>query len=60
MEKLHMGTAKQFSFLLREAGQGARFSKFDIQDTYKLIPAKVSDNRLQGFKWLKKYFVETC
>ena len=58
MEKLHMGTAKQFSFLLRETGQGARFSKFDIRDTYKLIPAKVSDNRLQGFKWLKKYFVE--
>ena len=49
LERLHMGTAKQFSFLLRDAGHGARFSKYDIQDAYKLIPAKVSDYRLQGF-----------
>ena len=58
LEKLHMGTAKQFSYLLREAGKGACFSKFDIRDAYKLVPAKVEDYRLQGFKWLNKYFVE--
>ena len=59
MERLHMGTAKEFSYLLKDAGFGARFSKFDIQDAYKLVPAKKEDFRLQGFKWLGKYFVET-
>ena len=58
LERLHMGTAKQFSYLLRRAGRNAKFSKFDIKDAYKLIPAKVEDYRLQGFKWLNKYFVE--
>ena len=58
MERLHMGTAKEFSFLLRDSGVGAKFSKFDIQDAYKLIPARVEDYRLQGFQWLGKYFVE--
>ena len=46
MEKLHMGTAKEFSFLLKDAGVGAKFSKFskfDIQDAYKLIPARTED-----------------
>ena len=59
MERLHMGTAREFSMLLRDAGTGAKFSKFDIQDAYKLVPAKPSDFRLQGFMWLGKYFVET-
>ena len=59
MEKLHMGTAKKFRYTLLEAGENARFSKFDIKDAYKLVPAKVEDFRLQGFCWLGKYFVET-
>ena len=59
MEKLHMGTAKEFSYLLRDAGKNAKFSKFDIQDAYKLIPARQEDYRLQGFQWLGKFFVET-
>ena len=59
MERLHMGTAKEFSYLLRDAGHNAKFSKFDIQDAYKLIPARKEDYRLQGFKWLGKFFVET-
>ena len=59
LEKLHMGTAKEFSFLLRDAGIGAKFSKFDIQDAYKLVPAQTEDFRLQGFQWLGRYFVET-
>ena len=58
LERLHMGTAKQFSYLLRNAGKGAKFSKFDIQDAYKLVPAKTGDYRLQGFQWLGRYFVE--
>ena len=59
LERLHMGTAKQFGFSLMRAGKEARFSKFDLQDTYKLIPAKKKDFRLQGFSWLGKWFVET-
>ena len=59
LEKLHMGTAKHFGQLLLKAGRGARFSKFDIQDAYKLIRAKPEDYRLQGFQWLGRYFVET-
>ena len=59
LEKLHMGTAKEFSFLLKDAGVGAKISKFDIQDAYKLVPALTEDFRLQGFQWLGRYFVET-
>ena len=59
LERLHMGTAKQFGFSLMRAGKGAKFSKFDLQDAYKLIPAKKKDFRLQGFSWLGKWFVET-
>ena len=59
LEKVHMSTAKSFSYGLRKEGEGAIFSKFDIQDAYKLVPAKVEDLHLQGFKWLDKYFCET-
>ena len=59
LEKLRMGTAKQFGNAVRKAGENARFSKFDLQDAYKLVPAKKEDFRLQGFRWLGKYFVET-
>ena len=59
LEKIHMATAKKFGHALREAGQDALFSKFDIKDAYKLVPAKTSDLRLQGFSWLGKFFVET-
>jgi len=58
MEKVHMSTAKEFSHGLLEAGKNAVFSKFDICDAYKLVPAKPEDLRLQGFKWLERYFVE--
>ena len=40
LERLHMGTAKEFGFSLKKAGKGAKFSKFDLQDAYKLMPAK--------------------
>ena len=59
LEKVRMTTAKEFSFSLKEAGAGAIFSKFDIKDAYKLVPAKPQDYRLQGFKWLDKFFYET-
>ena len=54
LEILHMGTAKQLGKALKEAVKDAVFSKFDIQDAYKLIPAKPKDYRLQGFSWLGK------
>ena len=59
LEKLHMGTARQFSYALKRAGRNAKFSKFDLQDAYKLIPARKKDFRLQGFCWLGKAFAET-
>ena len=40
LEKVHMTTAKQFGYSLREAGVKAVFSKFDIKDAYKLVPVK--------------------
>lgn len=58
-EKIHMATAKQFGYKLKECGVGALFSKFDIKDVYKLIPAKPKDHRLQGFEWVGRYFIET-
>jgi hypothetical protein len=59
LEKVHMTTAKEFSYSLKESGKDTVFSKFDIQEAYKLMPAKVCDYRLQGFKWLGKFFLET-
>ena len=50
-----MGTAKEFSYLLRDAGYNAKFSKFDIQDANK-IPARKKVFRLQGFQWLGKFW----
>ena len=59
LEKVHMNTAKEFGYLLKESGKEAKFSKFDYKDAYKTIPSKATDFRLQGFKWLGKYFCET-
>ncbi len=58
LEKVKMDSAKVFGYKLREMGKKAVFSKFDFCDAYKSIPAKTRDYRLQGFKWLGKYFVE--
>ena len=49
LERLHMGTAKQFGQLLLKSGEGALFSKFDIQDAYKLIPARREDYKTARF-----------
>jgi len=59
LEKVRMSTAKEFSFEVLEAGRGALMSKFDLKDAFKLIPARRDDWRLQGFKWLGCFFVET-
>jgi hypothetical protein len=59
LEKVKMATAKEFSFAVLAAGPGARMSKFDVKDAYKLIPAKKEDWPAQGFSWLGRYFFET-
>jgi hypothetical protein len=58
VEKVHMSSARQFGYALREAGRNATISKFDMKDAYKNIPAKLDELRLQGFIWLGKFFVE--
>ncbi len=58
VEKVHMSSARQFGYALREAGKDATISKFDMKHAYKNIPAKLEELRLQGFIWLGKFFVE--
>lgn len=58
VEKVHMSSPRLFGYALREAGKNSVFSKFDMKDAYKNIPAKQEDLRLQGFIWLGKFFVE--
>jgi hypothetical protein len=59
IEKVFMSSAREVSFVLAETGHGAIMSKMDKKDAYKIIPAPIEDLRLQGFKWLGMYFVET-
>ena len=60
MEKVHMSSARSFGYTLKKCGKGAIFSKFDMRDAYKNVPCQFNDLRLQGFKWLGKYFYETA
>jgi hypothetical protein len=39
VKKVHMSSARQFGYPLREAGRDATLSKFDMKDAYKNIPA---------------------
>ncbi len=56
---LGMSSAKLFGEAIRKAGQGAIFSKQDIQDAYKLIPNPQEQWQLYGFEWLGKFFFDT-
>ncbi len=58
MEKVHMSSAREFGYLIMKCGRNALMSKFDLKDAYKNIPAKINDLRLQGFKWLNKFFID--
>ena len=58
-EKVRMASAKLFSECLLDCGVNANMSKYDLTAAYKQVPCKVQNLRLQGFKWLGKYFVET-
>ena len=57
--KVRMSSAKQFGQAVLRAGRGALMTKMDMKDAYKHVPARPVDFRLQGFKWLGAYFVET-
>jgi hypothetical protein len=59
MEKVYMSSPRKFGYSIIEAGCGDIMSKFDSSDAYKNIPCPLEDLHLQGFRWLKKYFVET-
>jgi hypothetical protein len=58
IEKINMSSPKLFAEELKKAGQGALFSKSDINDAYKLIPNAVQQYRLFGFKWLNRFFFD--
>jgi hypothetical protein len=57
--KVTMSSAAQFGQSVLAAGRGARMSKLDMKDAYKLVPARVEDFRLQGMEWQGRYFVDT-
>ena len=59
VEKVKMTSAKIFGDVLLKAGKNAVFSKTDLVAAYKQVPCQVKNLRLQGFKWLEKYLVET-
>jgi hypothetical protein len=58
LEKVFMATEKDFGYVLKESGYNAKMSKFDTCDAYKCVPVPLSEFRLQGFIWLKKFFFE--
>ena len=60
MEKVKMSSARSFGYTLKKCGKCATLSKFDMRDAYKNVPCSLHDLRLQGFKWLEKYFNETA
>ena len=58
LEKVKMSSARNFGYSIKKCGKKAVFSKFDFRDAYKNMPAPKKDLRLQGFKWLGKFFFE--
>ncbi len=58
LQKLTMSSPRLFGESLIKMGEGAVFSKSDIQDAYKLIPNDKKQHRLYGFKWLGKFFYD--
>ncbi len=58
LEKIHMSSAREVGYLIRKCGKNALMSKSDLKDAYKNLYAKIKDLRLQGFKWLNKFFID--
>jgi hypothetical protein len=59
IEKISTASETGVGFTILECGKGARIWKFDLANAFKNIPAKPEDLRLQGFRWLGMFFVET-
>ena len=59
LEKVKMCSAKSFSHTVLAAGKGAKMYKTDVRDTYKQVPARINDLKLQVFCFLEKHFCET-
>jgi len=59
LEQVHMSTARKYGYSVIDCGSGALMYKWDQEDAYKNMPAKLQDLRLQGFTWLGYYFIET-
>jgi hypothetical protein len=59
VEKVNMSSARSVSYLIVEAGKDAWMSKMDMRDAYKIVPAPLNEIRIQGFRWLNKFFAET-
>jgi hypothetical protein len=57
--RTYQSSARMFGQTLLGVGQGAIITKMDMRDAFKLVPAKVEDYRLQGFRWLNRYFIDT-
>jgi hypothetical protein len=54
-----MSSAKIFGEALKKMGEGAIFSKQDIQDAYKLIPNPRDQWHYYRFEWLGRFFFNT-
>ncbi len=59
LEKVVMSTAKTLSHSIADCSHSAHMWKCDLVDTYKNIPATLTDLRIQAFSWLGMGFVET-
>jgi hypothetical protein len=57
--KVRNSSPKQFGQTLVQFGRGSVFSKADMRDAFKHVPARPEDWRLQGFSWHEAYFVDT-
>ena len=58
LEKVIMSSAKKFGQSVLMAGKGAKMTKFDMRNAYKIVPCNMKDLRLQGFKWGGRFFAE--
>jgi len=58
LEQVHMSTARFFGYSVVECGHNCLMWKWDHVDAYKHIPAALTDLRLQGFRWLGRFFLE--
>jgi hypothetical protein len=59
LPRTYQSSARRFGQTLLRVGKGAIISKMDMRDAFKLVPSKPEDYRLQGFRWLNRYFIDT-